>query len=137
MKQNEFQPSNLDEAVDFLVSKINDLTIKFLEEECSTERIFLSKIHHFIGMNIRNNWLLWWSKKGAKEYEGWPKEKPAIVQYFNDLGIYHADDMSGIIFTTLYRKYFNKSLYIKEQTKKYINYWKNKGIDIKADFEKE
>jgi len=39
------------------------------------------------------------------------------------LEIYHADDMSGIILTSVYRSFFGLSLDIESQIKPYHEYW--------------
>jgi len=80
----------------------------------------LSQSHHGFGTWLRNTLGLW--------HDGPP------VKYFNDLGIYHADDMSGIILTSLHRKFNNKDINLDEQVKHYIEYWEkvdpnvNKGM---------
>lgn len=116
-------PTNLDQAVDYLLSLIfaNEQHNTIMEPYHEHERGFIANLHHFVGMNMRNAWYLWW--RADHTYEAWPKERPAIVKYFNDLGIYHADDMSGIIMTTLYRKYFFKPIELEAQIKKYQDHW--------------
>ena len=70
---------------------------------------FVSLIHHGFGTWVRNTLGLW--------HDGSP------VKYFNDIGIYHADDMSGIIFTSLWRKYHNVDICLNDQVKKYRDHW--------------
>ncbi|OGV70318.1 MAG: hypothetical protein A2283_08220 [Lentisphaerae bacterium RIFOXYA12_FULL_48_11] len=53
----------------------------------------IGNYHFDIGMWIRNNWGLW--------------SKSRLQTYFNNLGIYHPDTMSGIILTC-YRRYLNQ-----------------------------
>lgn len=120
-----FQPKNLNEAVDHILQNLvsEDNSIKFMELN-DNERKFISKLHFLYGMWMRNSWYLWWHEGHA--YESWPKEKPPIVKFFNDLGIYHADDMSGIILTTVHRKYFNKPIELEAQVQKYQAYWLDK-----------
>ncbi len=118
-----FQPQNLDEAVDYLLSQISsdEKSIDFLEEFENDEDGFICELHHFTGMNMRNDWYLWWHKDHG--YKLWPQEKPAIVKFFNDLDIYHADDMSSIILHSTYRKYYNLPLELDKQVSYYHNYW--------------
>ena len=52
----------------------------------------------------------------------WQKQSP-LYQYFNTIGIFHADDMSGIIMESVWRKIHNKPLELDEQVKKYRDYW--------------
>ncbi len=95
----------------------------------SVDRAYLKSIprenmglfHFTIGMNIRNSWYLWWHEDHG--YPNWPSEKPEIIKYFNSIEIYHADDMSGIIFTTVFRKYYNKPIDLESQIKVYHEHW--------------
>jgi hypothetical protein len=77
----------------------------------------LGAAHHGFGTMIRNTLKLW--------YNG------SIVPFFNELGIYHADDMSGIILTSFHRKKNNIELELDKQIKHYIDYWEK--IDPKVN----
>ena len=67
--------------------------------------------HFAIGLSLRNNWCLW---NGSR-----------LSIYFNNLGITHPDDMSGIILTS-YHRYLNKQdIDLDSQIKHYKDYWKN------------
>ena len=115
-------PKNLEEAIQFLIDIYTEE--KSLEKIKSlSEEEYLSGLHHGPGTNLRNKWNLWWFKD--HKYDTWPKEKPEIVEYFNSIGITHADDMSGIIFTSTYRKIQGLDPHIDNQVKKYQN-----NIDI-------
>lgn len=120
--EEKFVAKNLDEAVDHLISNLvlTDENIKFLEKYKDDERGFVGQIHHFYGMNLRNDWGLWWQKDWVEKYG---TEKPPLVQWFNDHEIYHADDMSGIITTTLHRKYFNQPINLEQQIAVYHKHW--------------
>lgn len=75
-----------------------------------TEDEFSAKVHHGFGMWMRNNWRLWGGSRLSK--------------YFNEKGISHPDDMSGIIITS-YHRYLNKEkIELEKQIKYYQNYWK-------------
>jgi hypothetical protein len=67
--------------------------------------------HMGLGMWMRNNWGLW-------------KENTKLWQFFNQKGIFHADDMSGIIFESFWRYLNNKPINLNEQVSYYIKYWK-------------
>lgn len=47
-----------------------------------------------------------------------------LIKYFNSKGIYHLDDMSGIIFKSLHRKLNHKRINLEQQIKEKIEYWK-------------
>ena len=72
-----------------------------------------------MGMRIRNNWGLW---KGSP-----------LSEYFNRLGIYHPDDMTGIIFDSYWRKIHHQPIKLKEQVAYYQEYWKNEGNGNKKE----
>lgn len=75
-----------------------------------TEEEFSGRAHHGFGMWMRNNWQLWGGSRLSK--------------YFNDLGIYHPDDMSGIILDSYHRYLLGKEIKLEEQIKFYQDYWK-------------
>jgi len=74
-----------------------------------TEEEFSGMYHHGFGMWMRNNWGLW---KGS-----------GLSKYFNSVGIYHPDDMTGIIFCSYHRNLMGKEIKLNEQIKFYQNYW--------------
>lgn len=116
-----FQPKDLDDALAHILSFFTPESAEFLKQYENDERGFLGQVHMFAGMGMRNDWYLWWWKDHT--YESWPKKKPDIVDWFNRHEIYHADDMSGIILTSLHRRYFNRDLELNEQIKKYHEHW--------------
>lgn len=73
------------------------------------EEDFVVNAHFGFGMWIRNNWGLW--------------RKSRLAKYFNELGIFHPDDMSGIILTSYHRYLNDKPLLLEEQIKYYQDYW--------------
>lgn len=75
------------------------------------EKEFAGKVHLGFGMWIRNNWRLWGGSRLSK--------------YFNDLGIYHPDDMSGIILDSYHRNLNNKEIKLDDQIKYYQDFWEN------------
>ncbi len=76
-----------------------------------SEDEFSGRAHMGFGMWMRNNWQLWGGSRLSK--------------YFNDLGIYHPDDMSGIILDSYHRYLTGKEIKLEEQIKFYQNFWKN------------
>jgi hypothetical protein len=63
---------------------------------------------------MRNNWNLW--------------TKSRLKRYFNRKGIYHPDDMSGIILKSYYRHLNDIDIDLKNQIKYYQNYWE--GVEL-------
>jgi len=74
-----------------------------------TEDEFVGKYHFGFGMWMRNNWGLW---KGS-----------ILSKYFNSIGIYHPDDMTGIIFDSYHRQLTGQAIRLTEQVKYYQDYW--------------
>jgi hypothetical protein len=81
-----------------------------LEVKKLTEKEFLGNTHFGLGMWMRNNWGLW---SGSR-----------LSEYFNNLEIYHPDDMSGIILTSYYRFLIGEEVQLNDQVKYYKDYWK-------------
>lgn len=75
-----------------------------------TEEEFGGNAHLGFGMWMRNNWQFW---RGSR-----------LSAYFNNLGIYHPDDMSGIILTSYHRYLSGKELKLQEQVRSYQEYWR-------------
>ena len=109
-------PENLDDCIkklDEIYSNERKIEIAKLSENEFSTRNHLSGI----GIWMRNNWQLWGGSRLSK--------------YFNQIGIYHPDDMSGIIMKS-YHRYLNKvDIRLDEQVKFYQEYWakmkKNNG----------
>jgi len=107
-KEMKYKPINLEEAVIQLTKILPDTTQKKILS--MTEEEFLGGSHFGLGMWIRNNWGLWRGGELAKD--------------FNYKGIFHPDDMSGIILKCYYRQLHNQDWELDEQIKFYQNYWK-------------
>jgi hypothetical protein len=73
------------------------------------EEEFTANAHFGFGMWMRNNWKLWGGSRLSK--------------YFTDLGIFHPDDMSGIILTSYHRHLKGKEIKLEEQIKSYKDFW--------------
>jgi hypothetical protein len=105
-------PVNLDDAIKVLSVEEN---IKFVHE-CKDENDFLCKLHHGFGTGLRNGWGLWTGS--------------ILAQWFNDKGIYHADDISSIILTSLYRTVKGEDIKLDEQIKHYQDHWEKYNPDV-------
>lgn len=101
-------PSSLEEAFDILDELISEEEVQELRSMSLDS--FIGRTHHGMGRWLRNNWNLW-------------KEEGPLYDYFVDLGLEHADDMSGVILTSYWRKKNGKDLDVKKQVVKYQKYW--------------
>ena len=102
------KPTTLEEAVFQLTKTLPDTTQQKVLS--MTEDEFIGGSHFGLGMWIRNNWGLWRGGSLAKD--------------FNNKGIFHPDDMSGIILTCYYRQLHNQDWELEKQIQYYQDYWK-------------
>ena len=104
-------PTTLDEAIELLQKQCDPKDLEMLKKEGHPPG------WHFTGgMAMRNDWGLWHGS--------------ALAKHFNALGIYHADDMSGIIMESLVRKVRGQPLDIAGQVKHYRDYWAKENPKI-------
>ncbi len=123
------EPKDLDEVVDMIIKEIEEQkATKFIKEEGIS--------HHGTGTSIRNRLNLWWSpdwKNSVIDSEGEMIEvftpKPALVAFFNEKNIYHADDISGTINEAVKAKLNNKPFAIDEHIKVYFKHWEEQGFE--------
>jgi len=67
--------------------------------------------HHSLGRVMRNSWELW--------------QDSTLKRYFNEIGIFHPDDMSGIIITSFQRHLKSEPIKLDEQVQFYKDFWEN------------
>lgn len=101
-------PANLEDCFDQINSFWNDSAELFISNR--TEDKFTAEEHFGLGYWMRNNWELWGESR--------------LSRFFNELEIYHPDDMSGIILTSYHRQSAGKDIELQKQIKKYKMYWK-------------
>lgn len=106
-------PINLDECVEFIDSLDIPDREKFLKD---SEDSAIALSHHRFGTFIRNELGLWRASK--------------LTNWFNEQGIEHADDMSGIILTTYHRRKNGREISLDEQVKEYQDYWKEMSLNV-------
>ena len=107
-RNSAYIPNNLEECF-IQLRKI--LTKEQLNDFRSlSEDEVIRQCHLGLGMWIRNYWGLW--------------KKSRLAKYFNNMGIFHPDDMSGIILLSFHRHLHEKDIRLREQLKVYHWYWK-------------
>jgi hypothetical protein len=119
--QGVYIPKDLEDCFNQINTFLNDST-KFVVRGLSEEQ-FSTNAHFGLGMWMRNNWQLWGGSRLSK--------------YFNGLGIFHPDDMSGIILDSYYRHLFKKDIKLVEQIQYYKDYWEKsskKELEDKKEF---
>lgn len=104
MSKDVYIPKNLDDALNHLLETMDEDSINTIKESKN-----MSMFHFTTGMAMRNSWGLW---SGSR-----------LKTWFNNQGIHHADDMSGIIMQALWCKVHEKPYDLAADIKKYQDYW--------------
>jgi len=113
MKEEEYPiPKNLNECFGILDKIFNESETDKNWFKSANEEDVLGELHHGIGMWIRNKWGLW-------------KKESDMYNYFNKMGLWHADNMSSVILKSYHRFVNGKDLNLKEQITHYLDYWKD------------
>ena len=100
-------PTTLDEALKMLDEWMPQQDREFITKLEDTP---VDLMHFGLGMSLRNNWSLW------------EKDMP-LVRWFNERGITQPDDMSGIILTSLWRRFLGEEIDLEGQIKSYQDFW--------------
>ncbi|HVP78597.1 MAG TPA: DUF6794 domain-containing protein [Thermodesulfobacteriota bacterium] len=107
LEQPVYIPANLDDCFAELKRVLKPEDIEKMKTGAEKEMI---QYHFGLGTWIRNNWSLW--------------KESRLTKWFNHKGIYHPDDMSGIIIISFWRHLNSKPIGFDEQVKFYQDYWK-------------
>ena len=108
----EYIPKDLDDCFIEIDKILNFEDTKELKEGTEDD---MALEHHYLGRHLRNTWGLWQESHFAK--------------WFNEKGIHHADDMSGIILTSYWRHLNSKPIELDKQIKHYQDYWEENKDD--------
>jgi hypothetical protein len=111
-KEEIYVPKDLDDCFVELKKMLSKEDIEKIKDGTEHEMI---RYHFGLGMWMRNNWGLW---SGSR-----------LSRSFNEKGIHHPDDMSGIILNSFWRHLNNKPIQLDEQIKFYQEYWKKAGVE--------
>jgi hypothetical protein len=82
---------------------------------CMDDGAFSARVHLSLGMFLRNNWGLW---------HGSP-----LNQSFQEMGLLHPDDMSGVILDSYQRRLKGEDIRLQEQIDMYRTFWSNQKPD--------
>ena len=104
-KQEVYIPENLDDCFRELDKHLKPEDI----EKIRAGEITPADMHFGLGMGLRNGWRLWGGSRLAK--------------YFNQIGIFHPDDMSGIILESYMRYLKKEPIKLDEQVAYCKKYW--------------
>jgi len=104
-------PPNLDSALVELDHMLSPALIAEFRADSTAPVTY----HFGLGMWLRNNWGLW--------------QNSTLAKYFHCLGIFHPDDMSGIVLTSYWRRLNGRPLDLERQVAGYQEYWLRNGAD--------
>ncbi|NEO88308.1 MAG: hypothetical protein F6J87_29230 [Spirulina sp. SIO3F2] len=113
---DSYVPSDLTDAIDSLKSELSRQELEFIRVSDESD---LVRLHHSLGRSIRNEWDLWADSR--------------LANWFNEMDIFHPDDMSAIIIKSLHRDLAGRPLELEEQIDYYKEYW----AKVKAHEENE
>jgi hypothetical protein len=99
----KINPKDLNEAIIKLDNVYSDVTKKEIFD--MTESEYMTKSQFSTRLWIRYNWGLWHGTK--------------LSMYFNDLGIYHPNDMAAIIIRCYYRHLHHQDFELEKLIKYY------------------
>lgn len=105
-------PASLDDAHAYLLKRLPPEELQRIREMKSEKEMI--DYHMGLGMGLRNSWALW---AGSR-----------LSRHFNQLGIHHPDDMSGIILDTFWRRLHNQPLRLDERIAFYQAYWQASNL---------
>ena len=97
------EPTNLDEAVDYLIAHMTEADQKAYADGAPVP-------HFTVGVSLRNGWGLWFNKT-------------PLAKWFKANGLFHGDDRSGVIFEALRARLRGEPFDIKERAEWYRNWW--------------
>lgn len=100
-------PSSLTEALDSLEHELSPAQLAYIRDSASED---MGAVHMSLGLGIRNTWGLWAHSR--------------LAQYFDSIGVYHPDDMSGIVLTSLWRRLHERPINLDQQVRDAQMYWR-------------
>lgn len=104
--KKEYIPKDLDECFLVLDTVLSGDVINQIR---TSEEDSLYKFHMGLGLWLRNNWGLWSNSRLAK--------------WFKLQGLFHADDMSGVILVSYHRYLNQEPIKLSEQVSSYQVFW--------------
>lgn len=90
------------------------LSLSLRNEMKDSTQEYMLTYHFSLGMWLRNNWGLWGGSR--------------LSDFFYSIGIYHPDDMSGIILDSYWRYLNSQDIKLEDQVKHYQEFWSKQGV---------
>ncbi len=105
-RHRSYIPMDLEDAMDELDRTINPKD----KERIRTSKEDSVMYHHGFGTGLRNGWGLWGGSR--------------LARWFDERGIFHPDDMSGIILDAWFNRLRGKPFDFDEKVRGYQEYWR-------------
>jgi hypothetical protein len=121
-------PTSLDECFAELDRMLGKIDLNYIMDGTSDDVMII--FHDNLGRYIRNTWGLW---DGIAAVQA-GREPEELYKYFNNMGISHPDDCSGIILKSYWRHKHNVPLDLEAQVKHYQDYWAEQAKEEALDF---
>jgi hypothetical protein len=112
-------PKDLDDCFVQLKKTLSKEQVEEMKEGLEDDMI---NYHFGLGMSLRNTWGLWGGSR--------------LARWFNEKGIHHPDDMSGVILDSFWRQLNGKPIDLDKQIKHYRDFWKT-SKEVQDVVEKE
>jgi hypothetical protein len=116
-------PATLDDALRILEDNLKQEDKDHFKTH--SERECLAIFHSTLGRYLRNEWDLW-------HHDLTKSPMPKIVEHFLQLGLNHADDMSGVIITSYWRKLHNQPLNVEGQVERSTHHWHPDNFPVRV-----
>lgn len=104
-------PKDLEDAL----NQLDELNTDDDRADIRSGTLGATDLHHGYGTSLRNNWELW--------------DKSRLAKWFNSIGIFHADDMSGIILDAWFCRVRGQPFDLGAKVKWYQDFWREQGIE--------
>ncbi len=101
-------PKDLNDAITTLKKDLDRASQQKIKD-CKTADEFMGLAHFSLGMGLRNSWGLWGGSRLAK--------------WFNSKGVFHPDDMSGVILEALWSDLTGHAFSFEQKAAEYQAYW--------------
>jgi hypothetical protein len=111
-RYGHYIPANVDDAHAYLKKHLPAEELQHIRDMKSEAEMI--EYHMGMGMGMRNQWALW---AGSR-----------LSRYFDNLGIHHPDDMSGIILETFWRRLHHQPLRLDERIAYYKAFWERAAV---------
>jgi len=114
-----YVPQDLEDSLAELQRLLKPQDVQKMRDATEEDMI---EYHFGLGTWLRNNWRLWGRSR--------------LAEWFSARGIHHAEDMSGIILDSFWRRLQGKDIDLEGQTRRYQAYWAQQKVRVEQERQK-